>query len=150
MCEKSGVDYFDIVGPSRREIFTEVRHRLVGAMYLEMTKNGKEFSLHQMGKLFDRDHSTMINSLKRCGILPNARPLKGRKTKLPKSGITGIIAMPNGKHRAELHSGGLKYAAGTYDTIEQAIKARDILGKSIEKKSPLSVWQVYRLMGIEK
>jgi len=150
MCEKSGVDYYDIIGPSRREVFTEVRHRLVGAMYLEMTKGGKEFSLHQMGKLFSRDHSTIINSLKRCGILPNARPLKGRKTKLPKSGFTGIIAMPNGKHRAEIHHGGLKYAAGTYDTIERAIEARDILKKSIDAKSPLSVWEVYRLMWVQK
>lgn len=149
MCEKSGVDYFDIVGPSRREIFTEVRHRLVGAMYLELTRDGKEFSLHQMGKLFDRDHATIHNSLKRCGIKPNARPLKGRKTKEPASGIAGVHEIKQ-RFRARVPYQGECFAAGTYATKEEAQKAHGLMLESLKAKKPLSVWQVYRLMGIEK
>lgn len=149
MCEKSGVDYYDIVGPSRREMFTEVRHRLVGAMYLELTKDGREFSLHQMGKLFDRDHATIHNSLKRCGIKPNARPLKGRKTKEPASGIAGVHEIKQ-RFRARVPYQGECFAAGTYATKEEAQKAHGLMLESLKAKKPLSVWQVYRLMGIEK
>lgn len=149
MCEKSGVDYFDIIGPSRREVFTEIRHRLVGAMYLELTRDGREFSLTQMGKLFDRDHSTIINSLKRCGILPNARPLKGRKIKVPLSGIRGVVEIRQ-RFRAMVTFQGEQFAAGVYATKEEAQKAHELMLASLKAKKPLSVWQVYKLMGIDK
>lgn len=62
------VSFSDIVGPRRTRELVEPRHRCMVAVYTERA----DLSLPQIGKIFERDHTTIISALRKFNVKRSA------------------------------------------------------------------------------
>lgn len=58
-----GITFSDVVSPRRHRDLVEPRHRCMAAVYTER----KDLSVPQLGKIFDRDHTTILAAMRKLG-----------------------------------------------------------------------------------
>lgn len=63
-----GVTADEIVGPGKPSNIMAARHDAVVAVYTNCRFQGGRYSLKQIGKVFHRDHTSILHSLKKAGI----------------------------------------------------------------------------------
>lgn len=63
-----GIEFADIRGKSHKRTFVAARHDAVAAVYLNCKIDGRPHSLQELGRIFDIDHTTALNSLKKRGL----------------------------------------------------------------------------------
>jgi chromosomal replication initiation ATPase DnaA len=64
IARQHGVTYADIVGPSRRIKIVEARYDAIAAVKIARPA----ISLHQLGRLFRRDHTSAHSALRKRGL----------------------------------------------------------------------------------
>jgi hypothetical protein len=73
-----GVGVLDVVGPSRLTAVVVARHDAIAAIYLNCRIVGRFYTTPELGRLFSRDHTTILHVFDRRGIvsrrLPGSRP----------------------------------------------------------------------------
>jgi hypothetical protein len=68
IARKAEMTYDDIIGPSRGRRLVAVRHRAMIEVYIRKPA----LSLVQIGRLFKRDHTTIIHALDKAGVKRSA------------------------------------------------------------------------------
>jgi chromosomal replication initiation ATPase DnaA len=63
-----GIEFADIRSRSRKREIVAAKHDAVAAVYLNCQIDGRRYSLNELGKVFDVDHTTVLNSLKNRGL----------------------------------------------------------------------------------
>ena len=62
-----------IIGRSRQVPILNARHEAIGRIYREVRIKGRPPSLCTMGRWMNRDHTSIINSLRHCGLANGRR-----------------------------------------------------------------------------
>lgn len=68
VARRRGFTAADIVGPSRNRKVIEARFDAIADVYRRCRIDGRELSLSELGRLFRRDHTTMIHALRKRGV----------------------------------------------------------------------------------
>lgn len=95
-----GLPLGELTGPARHKSVCAARFEAMHLIYQERWPNGRRvYSLPQIGKFFNRDHTTVLNALKRyrerSGTLKYCKPAPGAPT-----GIPQIIQQGCGSYRS--------------------------------------------------
>lgn len=63
-----GVTFDAIMSPDRSRAVVEARWDCIAAVNLNCEINGRAYTLNELGRLFSRDHSSVINGLRTRGL----------------------------------------------------------------------------------
>lgn len=72
---KHGVTAADIVGPSRTRKIVAARHEAIGVVYTHC----RQVSLPAIGRLFNRDHTTILHALRKLRRISKPAPYRRAK-----------------------------------------------------------------------
>lgn len=61
ICTIRVINYYELIGPSQKDIISKLRWSL----YVEIRQQYPEISTTQIGKIFNRDHSSVTYGLKK-------------------------------------------------------------------------------------
>lgn len=65
VAQRRGVSVRDILGPSRSASIVAIRHEAIAQAYMERP----DMSLPELGRRFNRDHTTVIHAVRKYGVL---------------------------------------------------------------------------------
>lgn len=63
-----GIGPRDVLSKSRRDVIVAAKHDAVAAVYLNCKIDGRRYSLTDLARVFDVDHTTAHHALKRRGL----------------------------------------------------------------------------------
>lgn len=63
-----GVTFDAIMSPDRSRVVVEARWDCIVAVHLNCEINGRAYTLNEMGRLFNRDHTSVLNGLRTRGL----------------------------------------------------------------------------------
>lgn len=70
-CVEYGIDFAEVLGPSRKRSIVYYRHRLVYEVWREFQK-----SIFELAIIFNRDHSSLFSALRKYGVKTVVKPKK--------------------------------------------------------------------------